>query len=347
MKYAATERRVRFFDAVRDRVTAIPGVTSAGFTNFPPLVFKGGRAFFSAEGQPPPTPETASRYMAIDRVASPGYFRTLGVPLVRGRDFDARDAQSAVAVAIVNRTMAERRWPGQDPIGRRIKFGPANSPGPWLTVVGVVGDVQETALDARVEPEVYLPSNQGAEVPAFFWPQYLLVRTGGDPAAVAASVREAVWSVDREQAVSNVRTMDGIFEAELLSRNTQLTLVAAFAGLALVMAAIGLYGVLAYAVAQRLPEIGIRVALGAARKTVVVQIVRGAMTLAVAGLALGLALAVGVSRALRSSLFGVEPLDASTFVGTALLLVVVALLASAIPAVRGASVDPCRVLRAD
>ena len=285
--------------------------------------------------------------MAIDRVASPGYFHALQVPLVRGRDFDARDAQSSVPVAIVNRTMAERRWPGQDPIGRRIKFGPVNVPGLWLTVVGVVGDVQETALDSRVEPEVYLPSNQGRDVPAFFWPQYLVVRTTGDPVALAAAVREAVWSVDRDQAVSNLRTMDDIFEAELLSRNTQLTLVGAFALLALVMAAIGLYGVLAYSVAQRLPEIGIRVALGAARATVVVETLRNAMVLAAAGIVLGLGLAVAVSRALRSSLFGVEPLDVSTLAGTAVLLCLTALLASAVPAARGASVDPCRVLRAE
>jgi len=173
------------------------------------------------------------------------------------------------------------------------------------------------------------------------------VRTTGDPVALAAAVRKAVWSVDRDQAVSNLRTMDDIFEAELLSRNTQLTLVGAFALLALVMAAIGLYGVLAYSVAQRLPETGIRVALGAARATVVVETLRNAMVLAAAGIVLGLGLAVAVSRALRSSLFGVEPLDVPTLGGTAVLLCVTALLASAVPAARGASVDPCRVLRAE
>ncbi len=177
-----------------------------------------------------------------------------------------------------------------------------------MTVVGVVGDVQEMALDTRVEPEVYLPSNQGRDVPR---------RSSGrstswsGPRAIRGrsrrAVREAVWSVDRDQAVSNLRTMDDIFEAELLSRNTQLTLVGAFALLALVMAAIGLYGVLAYTVAQRLPEIGIRVALGAARATVVVETLRNAMVLAAAGIALGLGVAVAVSRALRSWLFGVEP----------------------------------------
>jgi putative ABC transport system permease protein len=163
----------------------------------------------------------------------------------------------------------------------------------------------------------------------------------------ASAVRQAVWSVDPEQAAANIRTMDAIVDAELQSRNTQLTLVGAFAILAFVMAAIGLYGVLSYSVSQRLPEIGLRVALGAARSTVVVETLRGAMLLAAAGTLLGLGTAVGVTRALQSWLFGVSPLDVSTFAGTAALLAVMALLASAIPAARGASVDPVRVLRSE
>jgi len=194
---------------------------------------------------------------------------------------------------------------------------------------------------------VYLPSNQGGSVPPFFWPQYLVVRTAGDPLALAAAVRQAIWSVDPEQAASNIRTMDAIFDVELQNRSTQLTLVGAFALLAFVMAAIGLYGVLAYTVAQRLPEIGVRVALGAARSTVVVETVRGAMMLAAVGIGLGLGIALAVSRALQTWLFAVSPLDAFTFAATALLLTLLALLASAIPAARGASVDPCRVLRAE
>jgi predicted permease len=286
--------------------------------------------------------------MALDRASTPGYLPALGVPIVRGRDFDARDARSGVPVAIVNRTMADRRWPNQDPIGRRIKFGPTNAPGLWLTVVGVVGDIRETALDSRVEPEVYLPANQGGGfVPPFLWPQHLVVRTTGDPRALAAAVRSAVWSVDPEQAAANIRTMDDIFDAELQSRDTQLTLVAAFAVLAFVMASIGLYGVLAYTVAQRLRDIGVRVALGASRTTVVVDTLRSAMVLATIGIALGLATAVAASRALQAWLFGVSPLDVATFGGTAVLLALMALLASAIPAARGASVDPVRVLRAE
>ena len=347
-KYQETGRRDAFYRRVVERVTAIPGVTAAGFANFPPLVFKGGRAFIGAEGEPPPAPGDAARFMALDRAVTPGYLPAIGVPLVRGRDFDARDAQSKLPVVIVNRTMADRRWPNRDPIGRRIKFGPANAPGLWLTVVGVVGDVRETALDGRVEPEVYLPSNQGGGfTPSFLWPQHLVVRTTGDPRGYAAAVRSAVWGVDAEQAAANIRTMDDIFDAELQNRNTQLTLVGAFAILAFVMASIGLYGVLAYSVAQRLRDIGVRVALGAGRATVVAETLRGALALAATGIALGLGVAVGVSRVLQTWLFEVGPLDASTFAATAALLAVMALLASAIPAARGASVDPVRVLRSE
>jgi putative ABC transport system permease protein len=173
------------------------------------------------------------------------------------------------------------------------------------------------------------------------------VRTAGDPLLVSAAVRAAVWSVDRDQAVSNIRAMNEVFDVELQNRNTQLTLVGAFALLAFVMAGIGLYGVLAYSVAQRLPEIGVRVALGAARTTVVAETLRGAMVLASIGIAIGLGTAWAVSRGLQRWLFDVSPLDASTFLATAALLAVMALLASAIPAARGASVDPVRVLRAE
>jgi predicted permease len=346
-KYQQIDRRDAFYRAVADRVRAIPGVTAAGFANYPPLVFKGGRAFIGAEGEAPPAAGDAARFMALDRAATPGYLPALGVPIIRGRDFDARDAQSGLPVVIVNRTFAEQRWPNQDPIGRRIKFGPTNAPGLWLTVVGVMGDIREIALDSRLEPEVYLPSNQGAITPPFLWPQHLVARTTGDPRAFAAAVRSAVWSVDPEQAAANIRTMEDIFDAELQSRNTQLTLVAAFAVLAFVMAAIGLYGVLAYSVAQRLRDIGVRVALGAGRGTVVAETLRGALGLAAVGIGLGLAVAVGVSRALQSWLFEVGPLDASTFAATAALLALMAVLASAIPAARGASVDPVRVLRSE
>jgi putative ABC transport system permease protein len=346
-KYADTAVRSAFYTRVLQRVTTLPGVTAAGFTNFPPMVFKGGRALISAEGEPRPTPQQVSRYIAIDRVAGPGYFRALGVPVIRGRGFEDRDAESSVPAAVVNEKMARLHWPGQDPIGRRIKFGPATAPGRWLTVVGVIGDVHEMGLDSAVEPEMYVAANQGQDVPPFLWPQYLVVRTSGDPLAIAGAIRRAVWGVDADQAVSDIASMDEIFDRELLNRSTQLTLVAVFAALAFVMAAIGLYGVLSYAVAQQLPEIGVKMALGAGRWTVVLEVIRGAMLLATTGIVIGLATAIALSRVLRVWLFEVSPLDTATFVVTALLIGVTALVASSVPAMRGARVDPAVVLRAD
>jgi predicted permease len=348
-KYRETASRTAFYSGVLQRVSALPGVKAAGFANFPPLVFKGGRGFISAEGEAPPPPSQFSRYMAIDRVATPGYFRALGVPIVAGREFDDRDASSTTPAVLINRKLANLHWPGQDPVGRRIKFGPANVPGVWLTVLGVIGDIHEMGLDSAVEPEIYLPSNQGRDVvvPPFLWPQYLIVRTEGDPLAVAAAVRGAVWNVDPQQPVSNIRSMDDIVDMELLNRSTQLTLVGAFAALAFVMAAIGLYGVLSYAVAQRLPEIGVKMALGARRTTVVVEIIRNALTLAAIAIVLGLVGAIAFDRVLRSWLFQVTPLDLATFASTALVIGITALIASSVPALRGASVDPSVVLRAE
>jgi predicted permease len=346
-KYADSMRRSAYYTSVVQRVSALPGVTAAGFTNFPPLVFKGGRAIISAEGEPPPAPHEFSRYMAIDRVASPGYFRALGVPLVQGREFDDRDAHSSVPTALINRKVASLHWPGQDPIGRRIKFGPANAPGQWLTVVGVIGDIHEVGLDSPVEPEVYLASNQGRDVPPFLWPQYLVVRTSGDPLALTGDVRNAVWHVDAEQPVSNIRSMDDIFDKELLNRSTQLTLVGAFAVLAFLMASLGLYAVLSYALAQRIPEIGVKMALGARRTIVVTEVIRGAMLLAIVGLVLGLGISVLLARVLQTWLFGVRPVDATTFALTTLLIGITTLVASSVPALRGANVDPSVVLRGE
>ena len=347
-KYARTETRTAFYSDVVQRVKRLPGVIDASFANFPPFVFKGGRAYITAEGEPPPTPAEFSKFIAIDRSVTPGYFRTLGVPLVKGREFEERDAESSMPTAIINQKMANQHWPGQDPIGRKMKIGPATSPGPWMTVVGVVANIHQIALDAPIEGELYLSANRGQNnLPPFLWPQYLLVRTTHDPLALASSVRKTVWSVDAEQSVSSIRSMDEIFDRELANRSTQLTLVAAFAVLAFAMAAIGLYGVLSYSIAQQLRDIGVKMALGASRLTVVREVVAGAMTLSTIGVALGLGAAVALTPLLRRWLFEVSPGDVMTFALTAVLLLVTAAVASAAPAARGASVDPSSVLRAE
>jgi len=344
--YKDNAARSAFYDGVLHRVRALPSVTGAGYVNYPPLTFKGGRAYFSIEGQPPPPPADSSRNVAVDRVISGGYLAALGVPLVRGRHLDERDRDGTPLTVVVNERFVARHWPDRDPIGRRIHFG-AGAAAPWLTVVGVVGDVRQLALDAPAEPEVYLPAAQVGVAAPFFWPQHLVVRSSGNPSALAAAIRRAVAEVDPDEPVANIRSMNDVFDSELLNRTTQMTLVAVFAGLALAMASIGLYGVLAYAVAQRVPEIGIRMALGADRVGVARLIVRQGGLVALAGIALGLAAALAGGRLVESLLFGVSARDPLVFAAAAATLLGVALLACWLPARRAAAVDPLVALRAE
>ena len=344
--YKSASARSAFYEGVLQRVRTLPSVSGAGYVNYPPLTFKGGRAYFSVEGEPPPQPAESSRNMAVDRVITDGYLTTLGVPLVRGRHLDEQDRDGAPFTVVVNELFAARHWPDRDPIGRRIRFGTGDR-APWLTVVGVVGNVRHMALDMPVEPEVYIPAGQVAVDATFFWPQHLVVRSSGNTAALAASIRRAVADVDPNEPVSNIRWMNDVFDSELLNRNTQMTLVAIFAGLALLMASIGLYGVLSYAVAQRVPEIGVRMALGAEPRGVAGMIVRHGGVVALVGIALGLAAALAGSRLIESLLYGVSSRDPVIFASAAVALLCVALLACWLPARRAAAVDPLIALRAE
>jgi putative ABC transport system permease protein len=344
--YKSASARSAFYEGVLRRVRTLPSVSGAGYVNYPPLTFKGGRAYFSVEGEPPPQPADSSRNMAVDRVITEGYLTTLGVPLVRGRHLDEQDRDGAPFTVVVNERFAARHWPDRDPIGRRIRFGTGDR-APWLTVVGVVGNVRQMALDVPVEPEVYIPAGQIAVDATFFWPQHLVVRSSGNTAGLAASIRRAVADVDPNEPVSNIRWMNDVFDSELLNRNTQMTLVAIFAGLALLMASVGLYGVLSYAVAQRVPEIGVRMALGAEPRGVAGMIVRHGGVVALVGIALGLAAALAGSRLIESLLYGVSSRDPVIFASAAGALLCVALLACWLPARRAAAVDPLIALRAE
>jgi predicted permease len=346
-KYRDLAARNDFYGRVLERVSGLPGVTSAGYVNLPPIVFKGGAAYVSVEGRPPPPAEEGWRYVVLDRFATAGYLETLGVPLLKGRSFDTRDVPDAPLTAVINQSMARRFWPDGEPLGQRIKIGNAASTHPWATVVGVVGDVRQQGLDVAAEPEFFFSANQAAANFAFFWPRYLVVRTDVEPVTLAAAVRSAVWGVDADQPVASVRSMREVLDAELTSRNTQMTLVGSFAVLALLLAAVGLYGVLSYTVAQRTAEIGLRMALGAQVPTVVRGVVRGALGLAAVGIALGLAGAFGLTRFLSAFLFGVSSSDPATFGAVAVLLVLVTIAASWIPARRAASVDPVSALRSE
>ncbi|HEY1304970.1 MAG TPA: ABC transporter permease [Vicinamibacterales bacterium] len=343
-RYAALPERTRFCEGVLERVRALPGVTRAAYANYPPLMFKGGRALIAIEGRPAPRPEEFNRFIVSDRVVSAGYFATLDVPVRRGREFEARDTAGAPLAAIINEKLARLHFPDQDPIGQRIVIGnPTRNP--WLTIVGVVGDMRQMGIDTAAEPEIYVAANQSTLNAPFFWPQQLVVRTTADPLALSAAVRQAVWAVDADEPVSRIRSMSELFDAELLNRNTQLTLIGALALLTLLIAAVGLYAVLSYSVAQQLREIGVRMALGARRMTVVLGVVRSAALLTALGVAIGLGAAFAGTRLLQSWLFEVGTTDPLTFAGSALLLGITGLVATVVPAFRGASIDPTVVLR--
>jgi len=338
---ANAAEREGFYRRVLDGVRALPGVDGAGYTNFAPFLSKGGRSVIFIDGRPQPEAAQILQNLAINRSASPGYLETLGAPLISGRFVDERDVRGAARTVVINETLARRYWPDQDPIGQRISIGG----GGFMSVVGVVGDVRQIGLDVPVEGAVYVPLDQIEG--AFMGPRHLIVRTDGDPLALAASVRSAIWAVDRDQPVSVVRAMSDVLNAELDNRNTQLTLVAAFAVLALVLSGVGLYGVLSYTVSQRTNEIGLRMALGAEPQTVVGAVVRSSLGTAMLGIAVGLIASYALTRMIAAFLYGVSPTDPATAAAVAGVLLVVAAVAAFVPARRAASVNPMTALRAE
>jgi putative ABC transport system permease protein len=284
--------------------------------------------------------------VAVSRAIGPGYLATLGVPLLRGRHVDERDGAAALPVAVINETMARTFWGSSDPIGHRIKFGNLDSPGSWLQIIGVVGDVREIRLDLAPEPEFYVPLEQlPATALPFAWPRYLVVRTSGDPSATMADIRRVVASVDPSQPVANLRTMEGVVEEQLTGRGLQLTLVGTFSLLSLLLAAVGLYGVLSYGVTQQTSEIGLRMALGASRTKVTGDLLRRTLTLTGSGIAVGLIGAAFATRALSTLLYEVSSTDPAAFATVAVLMALVAAVACIVPVRRATTIDPLAALR--
>lgn len=345
--YAAHSERVRFTTEVLRRLKSVPGVRNASFTNYPPLIFKGGRITIAIEGRPAPTPENFIRFITSGRSVSADYFTTLGVPLLRGRVFDERDDANAPGTVVINQALADLHWPGQDPLGQRFQLGRPDEDAPWFTIVGVVGDMRQMGLDVPPEAEMYFSIDQAHNAIRFYWPRHLVIRTDGDPLSLAAAVQGAVWSVDPSQPVSNLRSMSDVFNAELANRDTQLTLIGGFAGLALVLAAVGLYGVLSYSVAQRRSEMGLRMALGAQRDTILSDVIKRAVILAAIGALLGLGGALALTRFLSAFLYDISAADPATFAAVSLVLVIVAVVASYLPARQAARIDPMQALRTD
>jgi predicted permease len=325
-------------DRMLERVRALPGVRTAAVATQLPLGF-GGYANISLEidGYTFRPDEDKN---ALISWASAQYFETAGVPIVRGRGITEDDRPGATPAVVVNETFANRFWPGKDPIGKRIRYG--GSTGEWRLVVGVSRDVKGSRLDAPAPPTFYRPIQQ-----AYSSTFSLHVRSDGDPRMLEQALRRTFQELDPNLALSNMRTMAEHMGAATFVQRIGAWLLSSFGGLALVLAAVGLYGVLSFSVTQRTREIGVRVALGASRRNVLGLVVGRAMRLTAIGLGVGLLLAAGVGQLLRSQIFGVSPLDPMTFVAVTALLAAVAFLAAWVPARRAARVDPIIALQAE
>jgi len=337
--YSTEDRRRAFVDEALPRIRALAGVERAAIVTSLPLA--GGTGYgISIEGAPP----RPGRVPVADFAAtSPGYFETLGIRLVRGRTFDARDGRPGTdPVAIVSEKLASLHWPNQDAIGKRFKLGDASSRQPWMTVVGVVGDVRQWGLDAPVGEAMYVPHPQ--------WPLRgftVVVRTAGPPLALVNPVRRAIHDMDRHLPIADVFTMDRVVVRSLWQPRLFSWIFAVFGAVALVLAVVGVYGVVSYSVAQRTREIGIRVALGAGRGRIRTMVLNQGMRATFVGLGIGVACAVAVTRVMGALLYGMSPTDPVTFGLVTLVLAVTALAACLVPALRATKVDPIVALRCE
>jgi putative ABC transport system permease protein len=335
-KYSDKARRVAFYERVLADVRALPGVENAGYVSTMPFQSIGNTRSYQYDaglGEGEPTD-------ALFRVGTTTYLQTLGVEVVTGRLLDDRDGTDAPRAVVVNETLARRHWPNESAIGHRLSF---SRPGPdaiWFTIVGVVKDVRERGYEREMKPGVYVSFAQSDGNP-----ENLLVRVKGNPRALTTSIRRIVSAVDPEQPVAAVRTLEDLVDLDIADRRQQLTLLGAFAGLALILSGIGLYGLLAYNVSERRREIGVRMALGAQARTVIGAIVGRGLLLTMLGLAAGLAIAAIAGRTMQSLLYGVGAADPVAFAASAALFTIIALLASALPALRAARVDPMMALR--
>jgi len=337
-KYADPSKRLAYFDAVVQKVRGLPGVAGAGFTSNLPFTSQGYTSGFSLEGRPF-APGTSQN--ALYREVTNDYLQTLRVRLLEGRLFGNDDRANSLPVVIINETFKRQYWPNESPLGKRVQTSGDNTP--WQTIIGVVADVRERGLELDMKPAVYLPVVQ---LP-FGWnnPHQLAIRTAMNPHGIAKAARDAIWAVDRDQPIADVRTMDDIVDLEVANHKQQTALLATFAALALVLASLGIYGVLSYAVTQRTREIGVRVALGASIGDVTRMVVGHGIALTVLGITIGTGVALAVTRSMTKLLVGVKAADPPIYVAVAALLSIVALVACYVPASRAARVDPTVALR--
>jgi predicted permease len=336
-KYKDEAQRVAFYSDLVRRVEELPAVSSAALVNHLPLGGSNSSSPFLIEGtpEPPPGQEFDGRY----RVCTPEYFQTMGISVLKGRAFTEQDKAGAPPVIIINETLAEKYWPNADPIGKRMRYPGPIAENPWMQVVGVVQDVKHE-MNLPVTADYYVPHAQDV------WSSMVLVaKTRVEPTAMAAPIRQVVWAMDKDQPVFDVHTMAEVRGISLSLHRLSSVMLSIFAGVALLLAAIGIYGVMAFSVTQRTHEIGIRMALGARAADVLHLMVRNGMVLALLGVVVGLAGAYALTRLLAGLLFGVTPTDLMTFASVTLGLLLVALFACYVPARRATRVDPLVALR--
>ncbi len=342
-KYDSTARRIDFYDRVLTQVRALPGVSSAAYISFLPMAMGGGIWPVSVEGEPPANRAAGSRKFASLRYVTPGFFETLGIPLRRGREVDATDTRESPFVAVVSESFARRHWPNADPIGRRFDFALDER-----TVVGVVGDIMVRGLERPSEPQVYLPATQvGDGDLQYYPPRDLVVRTATSSDALVPSIREIVRRVDPEQPISNVRTLESIVAEQTASRSVQARLLGALAAVALLLAGVGIHGLLSYTVSSRSQEIGVRLALGARPGDVTRLVVGQGVRLAAAGIMPGILLAYVAGRGLESLLASVHPGDLATFLAVVGLCILMTTAGCFFPARRAARVDPITAIKSE
>jgi predicted permease len=339
---------------VTERLAGVPGIEAAGAIDALPFSNPDSSANFYRDDRPIPGPGQIPN--AMKAAATPGYFRAMGIPLLRGRLFTAADGQmpplkrdmasllayvrSIEMVAVINETMARRFWPGEDPVGKYFRWGPPSIQGPRVKILGVVGDARQFGLDQPVEPQYFFSAGQFPVLDA-----RLVVRTRGDVTGLASTIRGVVAEYQPDAVVTQVEPMLTLIDRSLTGRQNNVMLLGLFSGVALLLAALGLYATMAYIVAQRTQEIGVRMALGAAGSDVRMMVVREGALLAGAGVIIGLIAAVAGARVVSSMLYGITATDTLTYAGSALLLVLAMLVASYIPAWRASRVDPLVALR--
>jgi putative ABC transport system permease protein len=340
-RYGQHARTVAFFDALYERLRGAPGVQRIAATTSLPFEGPDSRLSLAIEHR---TGQSPFPVRAHPRIVSTDYFQTMGIPLVRGRAFTDRDTDSSGDVVVINEAAARRYWPNEDPVGRRISLGAETD---WREIVGVAADTRHEGLDADADPAAFLPQHQGFFNlgTGFERTMTLVIRTGSDAASLTPLLRTSVASIDPQVPIGIVRPMDDVIGDSVAPRRLNFVLVSMFAFVAVVLTAAGLYGVMAYLVAQRTREIGVRMALGATRSQVLTLMFRQAGTMTGLGIGLGVAGALLLTRSMSSLLFGVGAADPLVYIGVSALLAVVALVAVAVPSSKATRIDPLLALR--